>query len=258
VNGPPPGNQTCLLGGWRVARATLETVATLRRQPGPAPGRPLPANLLNHAGDQAVLGVSTVLHAAADLGLPTGSFQDWGVVGAARFPGRVTIDAAVEKFGRMGPLCVSPVLIPYYSQHALPSLVTLALRSHGPAMGVGGGYDGFVQALLTALTLQQEEGLPGVWVVLTAWDPEPFSEPEAADATPPVCRAVALTLRPAAAGARGGACLRLVPAADDCPAGSLTDLFRCLEGAAGTWRCALPGGSALELTAGAMPLAKSA
>jgi hypothetical protein len=213
--------------------------------------------LLNHADDQTVLAVSAVLNAIADFGLDGEEFKDWGVVGAPRFPGRLFFANALNKFARSGPLGVSPVIVPYLSLHAISSMISLALGIHGPAVGVGGGTDGFVQALFMGLALQQEQDLPGVWVVATAWDPEPFSEGSGEGAPQPVCQALALALRPGAAGIQGGPGLRMIPrvsaTAENGDAPSFPSLVRLLStasetGLARSWSCALPGDHALELT----------
>jgi hypothetical protein len=245
VTGPVPHTAescSCSLRGLGVVRATPETLPTLRKQPGPLSGLTLPANLLNHADDQTVVGVSAVLHAIVDSHLPATGFQNWGVVGSPRFPGRIFFDNSLEKFGRLGPLSVSPLIVPFLSLHALSSMVSLALRIHGPAVGAGGGCDGFVQALFTGLAMQQEQELPGVWVVMTCWDPEPFSASTSTVETQPVCLGTALALQPAAAGSRHSPGLHIVPASEQGAgaSGSLPRRIRRVRGvvhwlAATTW-----------------------
>jgi hypothetical protein len=261
-------NQTCALRGFAVVGAKADSVAERRKHPGPPGGRAVPANLLNHADDQTVVAVSAVLHAIGKSGLESQSFEDWGVVAAPRFPGRISFASSLEKFSRLGPLSVSPVIIPFLSLHATSSAISLGLHIHGPAVGVGGGNDGFTQALLVALALQQEKELPGVWLVVTAWDPEPILGGGAA--SEPVCRAAALALVPATAGMSDGSWLRIVPANGESSgsAAAFTELLQFLAdgtvaGQIRNWRCRFPGGYALELAIGssrpAMPgLADSA
>jgi hypothetical protein len=241
-----------------VVQATAETLPNLRKQPGSVGGASTPANLLNHADDQTVVAVASVLRAIGDFQLHETTFADWGVIGSPRFAGRVRCAAALEKFYRLGPLSVSPLLIPFLSLHAVSSMISLALRIHGPALGVGGGKGDFVQALLMGLALQQQEDLPGVWVVMTGWHPEPVGECGAATVTTPVCQAVALALLPDTACVHGPR-LRLVPAdghearGHDSP--TLPDLVQIFSNSPAvnesrTWNCPLPGGWRLELNVG--------
>jgi hypothetical protein len=250
-------NQTCALRAFGVAAAKVESVAELRKHPGPPGSEPVPANLLNHADDQTVVAVSAVLHASGEFRLNSQSFQDWGVVAAPRFPGRLSFAASLEKFSRLGPLSVSPLIIPFLSLHAVSSAISLALRIHGPAIGVGGGNDGFAQALLVGLALQQEEDLPGVWVVMTAWDQEPILHSEAASESRPVCQAAALALAPRAAGTSDGPWLRIASgsATNLTATAGFPELFQFLaDGSVAdqvrSWRCALPGAYDLELAVG--------
>jgi hypothetical protein len=258
---------SCTLQAVGTVRATADMLPALRKRPGPATSPQVTANLLNHADDQTVVGVSAVLHAIADLQPAVTTFQDWGVVGSPRFPGRVVFDSALEKFGRLGPLSVSPLLVPFQSQHALSSMISLVLRIHGPAVGAGGGCDGLGQALLSGLSLLHDNSVPGVWVAMTCWEPEPFSAAVLAGKAQPVCHAAALALRPAAAAVpTAGSRLRMMPGTGDCPSTGLPDLVRYLADdstAAPAWRCAVAGGYELEITrenaaASPSPFAKSA
>ena len=67
----------------------------------------------------------------------------------------------------------SPHLIP----HLCPAFgirndQVLALGSHGPNLGVGGGLNAASEGFLTALTWLSTGVVPGVWLVLTGWSPE--------------------------------------------------------------------------------------
>src|SRR5207247_5277180 len=180
-------------------------------------------------------------------------------VSAPRFLGRTAAAAAYDRFVGHGPLSVSPLLIPHFSLHSVSALLSLALGSHGPTLGVGGGAEGLGEALLTGLTVLTGDRPPGVWVVATEWDPEPCT------AAAPVCHAVALGLVPAA---EGLARLRLRPTtlglagAEPAPP-SVADLARCLTdpGRPARWHCFLPGGWHVELTGAALaaaPLGRAA
>ena len=249
-------SSTCELRAFGVVEATAEDVAELRKQPGPSGGLSPPANLLNHAEDQTVVALAAVLCAIHDGGLTGQSFTDWAVVGAPRFPGRVSFASSMEKFRRQSALSVSPLIIPFQSLHAVSSMISLALRIHGPSLGVGGGFDGLTQALLLGLSLRQAQDVGGVWVVVTGWDPEALPVHEEANTTRPVCRAAALALFPEAAGASGSrfrTVLRPESGTVEQESPNLPGLVRFLGGASNTgqprsWNCPLNGNFDLELT----------
>jgi hypothetical protein len=252
----PPTHLTCSVRAFGVVEATPQTLSVLRKQPGPPGGPVPPASLLNHADDQTVAALAAVLNAIQMGRFQPDEFTDWAVVAAPRFAGRVAVAGSLEKYRRLGPLSVSPILIPFISLHSPSSLISLALRIHGPSFGVGGGSGEFVQALLTGLALQQQRDVPGVWVVVAGWDPEMVPEPERVEGQRPVCRAAALALLPEAAGAQGSH-MRLVPVVEtetepsNVP--SLPSLVRFLGGAETSnptrrWSCPVNGGYKLELT----------
>jgi hypothetical protein len=218
----------------------------------------VPANLLNHADDQTVVALAAVLRAIANFQLEQQDFRNWGVVGSPRFAGRQSFNVSLDKFQRQGPLSVSPLVIPFLSLHAVSSLISLALHIHGPAIGVGGGDGEFVQALLMGLALQQDQDLPGVWVIATGWNPDPVTECGGAAEAQPVCQAAALALLPHGIAAHGPR-LRLVPTDGHDAAlrgsPSLPDLMQFLSSAstsnaARIWCCPLPGDCRLELETG--------
>jgi hypothetical protein len=193
-----------------VVQATPATLPALRQKPGRL-GEALPPSFLRHADDQSVAGLAAVLQ-AIEAGRLDGPFRDWGVVAAPRFMGRTTLAAALLKFKAEGAWGISPHLIPHRSLHALSGTISQALKVHGPNFGVGGGPGGAADALLTAAALVEGGRLPGAWVVLTGWSPEPASDEQGRVLNPNcVCRAVALALTAAGTG-RPRLCLRVVPA----------------------------------------------
>jgi hypothetical protein len=249
----------CGVTAFGAVRASLSEIAALRRRPGSPVSEPLPANLLKHADEQTVAGVAAVLRAVHDFGLQERSFADWGVLGAPRFPGRLCVVEAVDRFLREGPLGVSPHIIPQRSTHSLSGTVSLAFGMRGPNFGVGGGEGAALEGLLAALAFLVDTPPPGLWLVLTEWDPEPVSNGPGSEGA--VCHAAALALVPAPA---GGAplCLRLVPALQAgfsvpaaCPptVSSLVDFL--IGPAGGAWAWVLEGGDVLELTAAPCPSA---
>jgi hypothetical protein len=173
---------------------TSDAFPTVRREPGPGAGTSLPPNFLKHADEQTVAGLSAVLHAVCAFGMAETSFRDWGVIAAPCFLGRTTLASALEQFAVEGPWGLSPHFIPHRSQHALSGTISLALKIHGPNFGAGGGPTGMVESLLAAAALLADESVPGVWVVVTGWDPELIPVQNQTTLPQGSCRAIALAL----------------------------------------------------------------
>src|SRR5262249_9693054 len=117
------------------------------------------------------------------------------------FLGRASTAAVIQRFAQEGAWGVSPHHIPHRSLHSLSGTVSQALEIHGPNYGVGGGPNSAAEVLLAAAAMLADRKVPGVWVVLTGWDPELVPEnplapvPDGAAAIPE-CGAVALALAP--------------------------------------------------------------
>jgi hypothetical protein len=253
----------CAVSAHGVIEADAQAVAALRTTPSP-PGVPaLPANLLKHADEQTVVGLFAVFQAIQNHRLTGKNFSDWAVVGAPRFFGRAILAAALRRFSLEGAWGVSPHLIPHRSQHSLSGTISQALGIHGPNLGVGGGPSSASEAALVAASLVVKEEFPGLWLVLTAWDPEPtFSEAAAASRNglsspaPSTCKGVALALR-AGDPSDSGMTIRVCPAGRhgmsngtanghhlNLPLFSAESLLEALarpSSAAATWRLGISG-----------------
>jgi len=231
------------IAAFGVVEAGPEELAALRRAPGGLDGAPLPSNFHRHSDDQSVAGLEAVLRAVHSGGLDGRSLEGWGVVAAPRFPGRRPMALALARFETESPAFTSPFLVTHHLLHSVAGTVSVALRLRGPCVGAGGGAD-LGEGLLAALSVLDEGRVPGLWVVFSAWDPEPTDEMPAAA----VCRAVALAVLPHAAGTG----LRLTRRTDAPPAaaaGDLASLAAVLgrRGAGGRWVCPLDCGGWAEL-----------
>jgi hypothetical protein len=163
----------------------------------------LAPSFLKHADEQTVAGIAALSQAIQHHALDNVDFTNWGVVAAPRYLGRAACAVALTRFSAEGAWGISPHLIPHRSLHALSGTVSQALKIHGPNFGVGGGREGAAEALLVAGTLLAGGDLPGVWVMLTGYNPElvPANPPSAeAPAAAPDCVAVAVALTPAPRG----------------------------------------------------------
>lgn len=232
---------------WSALRADPTAQAALRRDPGP--GIKLPNSFLRHADEQSLAALAAVGRAIQDHHLS--GFDDWGVVAGPRYLGRSGTAASLNTYYQEGAWGVSPHLIPHRSLHGVSGSISLALKSRGPNFGAGGGPGAAGDALLSAIGLLAEGGLPGVWVVVTGWQPESIPDRTGTVLSPSDCLALAMALVPDNAIA---ASLRLIACADDPEAGQRLEieelLTACEETVVGTssrWNVA---GVRLELRPG--------
>lgn len=259
----------CALVAHGVVRVPVEEVLALWKGPGPSLGTKIPPSLLKHADHQTLLALAAVLTAADRAGWRERSFAEWGVIAAPRFLGRIIAAAAINRYGQSGAMGVSPLLVPTLSLHAVAGSLSLALKAHGFNYGVGGGPGHLAEALVAGLAARDDNGVPGVWVVATGFDPEPVPDVSGKALTPSTGYGVALALSAAAEPGRSRRNLRLVataPAeheadgvADDTGGEPLTGLVALADfldpigSVRGTsplprrWYLPLPGGGALEL-----------
>jgi hypothetical protein len=175
------------------ARALVHELSGLRAQVGSILGRALPAAFLKHADDQTIVTLTALGRALHRFGLHSANFTDWGVLAAPRFLGRVAMIAALERFKAEGAWGISPHMIPHHSLHAVSGTLSQALGIHGPNYGVGGGPACASELCLAGAALLADTRLPGVWLLLSGWNPEPEAKTEST--SPCVCGAAALALR---------------------------------------------------------------
>jgi len=187
----------CDIIAYATQRATAEEVPALRQKPAPLTGEPFPASFWKHADDQTVVGLAAVFEAIQRHGLDATMFRDWGVIAAPRFLGRTAMVTALNRFALEGAWGISPHFIPHRSLHSISGTVSQSLKIHGPNFGGGGGPNAAGEALLVAAGMLADERLPGVWVLMTGYDPE--LAPDDPNGPPqveflPVAGAVALAL----------------------------------------------------------------
>jgi len=152
----------------------------------------LPANTLKNADDQTVVGLSATLKAIEKCGRAADAFGDWGVIAAPRTPGRAATAASVARYEADGAWSVSPHIIPHCSLHSLAGTISQALKITGPNLGIAGMPGREAELFFAADAMLCEGNLPGLWLVMTGWDPEPLP---GAGSQEPICRAVALALQ---------------------------------------------------------------
>jgi hypothetical protein len=187
-------------------------------------------SLLRYSDEQSIAGVGAVLTAIERMESDPARFEGWGVVAASRYIGRSSLALALRRFDAEGVWGVSPHLIPHFALHSPAGTLSLALGSHGPNLGVGGGPGSAMDGALTALTWLSEGRLPGVWLVLTGHEPDLVPDAKGAPVSPTECRALALALEPDTSAAPGPR-LRVVTAHDEFAAADLVQLHARLAAA---------------------------
>jgi hypothetical protein len=237
------------MAGCATARSSPAQIATLRKNPAFPADVKLPAGFLKHSDEQTVLALATVSQALIALNRPTASYRDWGVLAAANLFGRASIYKGLCDFRREGAWGISPHLVPHLSLHAVSGTISQALGLHGPNFGVGGGPKGVAGAFLSAATLLSENHLPGLWVVMTAHNPESLptatEQPTSESAT---CLAVAFALKPIK---DADSATSLSVSGGDAPRGwaefDLAEFMHALQSQKPTGEWALPGGGWVNL-----------
>ncbi len=198
----------CAVAAQGVTAASRTAISALRENPGGSGRRPIPPRFLRHSDEQTVVGLAAVLQAMDEEPLRDVCFDEWGVVAASMFPGRLSGALTFQKYEQGGPAAISPHIIPQNSLHSVSSAISISLAMHGLNFGIGGGPEALAEGLTVAMTLVDNRLLPGLWLVLTQWWPEPVPDGLGSTQTETTCLAVALGLRCVESGQQAGLTLR--------------------------------------------------
>jgi len=200
-----------------LCQMTRDDLSSFRRCPKALPHcwDTIPPSTLRYSDHQTVVSVAAVVEALGKLGDGARRrFDRWGVLAASRFLGRSNLVVALDRFRSEGVWGVSPHLIPHFALHSPAGTISLALRLHGPNLGVGGGPRAVFEGFLAAMTWLQSQLVPGVWLVFSGWSPEFAPDVKGEPDGEVECQALALALVPADSPLAGKARIRLVHAED--------------------------------------------
>ena len=253
----------CAIEAFGVVKVAVDEIAALRKAPGPLGGRVIAPSLLKHADHQTVLAIASVLKAIDNSGWHGRSFDEWGLIAAPRFLGRINVAASMDRFQKRGVPSMSPLIIPTLSLHAVAGSLSLAIKVRGFNYGVGGGHGHLADALLAGLAAREDNGVPGVWVVVSQFSPEPVLDVSGHSLIPSFGYGLALAVT-ATAPSRSRWNLRVVSdvvlasadtvddrdvAGIEPPTGlvALAEFLSATSSRVRRWYCPLPGGGALEL-----------
>jgi hypothetical protein len=230
--------------GW--AELPLAGVEAARARLASEGSPPVPLKHVKNSDEQTIAGLAALFQALHAAGWEGRAFRDWGVVGAPRFLGRMALNATIKNYLSNPGYSVSPHIIPNQSLHALASTVSLALSLQGPNFGVGGGPGHVAEGLLAGLSAVNGSPLPGVWLIIAQFDPEPIPDPLGKATNAIIAKAVALALQ----SGQGPSLLRLLPQVTRSATISLADLQSFVADPTRrgqTWRCPVDGLGTLEL-----------
>jgi hypothetical protein len=208
--------------------------------------KPLGPKTLRFADELTVAGMAAMLHAIHNFAMHDRSFADWGVVAAPRFAGRMITAANIARQATDPHFSISPHIIPNHCLHSVSGAASVAFRIHGPNFGVGGGPRAVPEALAIALSVLAEGRLPGIWVILSEFDPEPIPDREGRATNLVTAHAAALALQPAGSAAQ----LRLTRSAHAPEPNSVRDLGKFLSNRSADqrrWHCGLAGLGSIDL-----------
>ena len=231
---------------WASVSVPLPDIDALRAKPGPPIGKAIGPKTLRFADEQTVAGMSAILQAIHARGWQQESFADWGVLSAPRFLGRMITAFNISRTMLDPAFSISPHIIPNFCLHSVSGAVSVALGIHGPNFGIGGGPDAVPEGIMAALSVLAEKRVPGVWLILSDFDPEPIPDADGHATNAVVVHAVALALQPAGSGLS----VTAIRGADATPgAGSVRALGAWLRRGSGTWVHRLDGLGRVELVA---------
>lgn len=180
---------------WGHARFPLSDAASVRKSLTTADKNPIAIKHIKHSDDQTIAGMLALLTAAKRL--PDGtSFNTWAVIGAPRFLGRREVALTANQYLKDPAWGVSPNIIPNHSLHSLSGTASVVLGAQGPNFGVGGGPDALREGLLAALSLNQQSIAPGLWLLLSQYDPDPIPDEMGVATNQCTVWALALAIQP--------------------------------------------------------------
>lgn len=193
----------CRITTHALVKARLSDMGTLRNRPVPEGVPPLPPRFLRHADEHTVVGMHAVLMALSELpsaeSIPPLSRH--AVIAAPCQAGRIATAQALAGLDTSGPSAIKPHIVPQCSMHSVAGAVSVALGTHGPHLGVGGGPDALAEGFLVVMSLLASGGDPqceAAWLIATEWDIEPALDSQGIPTSDPSCRAIAMLLEPAA------------------------------------------------------------
>lgn len=124
------------------------------------------------------------------------SFEEWGIVAAPQFLGRLRMWSAIERYRTLEVRGASPRHIPTVSQHAVAGTLSVIFQCRGPCFGAGGSQGSLLDGFVNASSLAAGGMAPGFWLAISRWSPEPLPQASDAENAEARCHAAVLALLP--------------------------------------------------------------
>ncbi|MEY4180178.1 MAG: hypothetical protein RLY70_3752 [Planctomycetota bacterium] len=146
--------------------------------------------------EQTMVAAEAMFRAIDSAGWSGRSFEDWGIVAAPQFLGRLRMWSAIERYRALEVRGASPRHIPTVSQHAVAGTLSVIFQCRGPCFGAGGSQGSLLDGFVNAASLAAGGIAPGFWLAISQWSPEPLPQASVADNGAARCHAAVLALLP--------------------------------------------------------------
>lgn len=146
--------------------------------------------------EQTMVSAEAMFRAIESAGWTRRSFEDWGIVAAPQFLGRLRMWSAIERYRTLEVRGASPRHIPTVSQHAVAGTLSVIFQCRGPCFGAGGSQGSLLDGFVNAASLAAGGVAPGFWLAISQWSPEPLPQATDAENGAARCHAAVLALLP--------------------------------------------------------------
>lgn len=149
---------------WGAARCVLtDAQLSTCREPLSKAFPALSTSTLKQADEQTLTALMAIHQLRQGSSLPTEA--TWGVLACPQRPGRKRLTETLTKFRTQGAWSTSPHVIPHTLLHSISGLISQALGTHGPNLGVGGVPGAEDQVLTAATAWLGGNDAQGVWLI---------------------------------------------------------------------------------------------
>ncbi|MFM7070209.1 MAG: hypothetical protein ACKO38_00240 [Planctomycetota bacterium] len=146
--------------------------------------------------EQTMVAAEAMFRAIDSAGWSGRSFEEWGIVAAPQFLGRLRMWSAIERYRALEVRGASPRHIPTVSQHAVAGTLSVIFQCRGPCFGAGGSQGSLLDGFVNASSLAAGGMAPGFWLAISQWSPEPLPQASDAENAEARCHAAVLALLP--------------------------------------------------------------